>query len=81
MIVPDRRSNMPGANHPWRSATNPDAPQQARLERKCTMVVTKAEEKAIRARALAEGGLSVSAFLRKHFPPELLQPLPSDESN
>lgn len=67
----------PSASHPWRkkqpkaeSAKSPDP--ATRLNRKASMAITAHEEKALRARACRAGGLSVSAFLRAHFPPELL---------
>lgn len=80
----------PASDHPWRTPrTQPENRQNAtattakkRHNRKATIALTAEEEKAIRARALRAGGLSVSAFIRAHFPPELLTPPgDNDEDN
>lgn len=61
----------PRASHPWRrhrSADDEPAPEP--LNQKACMAVSETELRAIRARA---GGRSISEFLRRHFPAEILQ--------
>ncbi len=70
-----RGPQKPAANHPWRRYQNGQSAdaQQPRPDAKTskvTMVVTRAEFIAIRRRA---GSMSVSEFLRQHFPDELFQ--------
>jgi len=67
----------PAANHPWqhpqlRSTAEPNT-TEARC-RKVTMTVTRPEERSLRARAL-QAHMSISQFVRTHFPGELLLPL------
>lgn len=89
MIMPNISGDgprKPAPDHPWRTPRTPPAKREAgtakRHNRKATIALTAEEERAIRARALRAGGLSVSAFIRANFPPELLTP-PEDnhESN
>ncbi len=70
----DRRRARP-ANHPWNHPQLRLAATETGVEsRQCkvTMTVTRTELLAIRSRAKGD---SVSEFLRRHFPPELLLPV------
>lgn len=70
------RHRSPRANHPWNhpqrrlAASETTATETRRC--KVTMTVTHAELLAIRSRAKGD---SVSEFLRRHFPAELLLPM------
>ena len=68
-----RQPRKPAANHPWNHPQSRLAATTHRADArtsKVTMVVTRAEFLALRARA---GGKTMSEFLRSHFPPELLK--------
>ncbi len=72
----DRQPRKPAPNHPWNhperraAAADLERSQTNARTSKVTMVVTRAEFLALRARA---GGKTMSEFLRSHFPPELLK--------
>jgi hypothetical protein len=72
----DGRKRRPASNHPWRRhRTEESAPESDEEPRvlKVAMAVTRTELVALRSRA---GCMTLSQFLRQHFPTELLKPQP-----
>lgn len=70
----DGRKRRPASNHPWRRHRTEESAQESDEEPrvlKVAMAVTRSELVALRSRA---GCLTLSQFLRQHFPAELLQP-------
>lgn len=63
------RPRRPSGSHPWRKHQTPRGDERPPLNHKACMAVSEDELRAVRARA---GALSVSEFLRRHFPAELL---------
>lgn len=75
----DGRQRRPSANHPWRrhqSEEVEEVSEEPRLH-KVSMAVTRTEFLALRSRA---GSMTISQFLRGHFPAELLLPKPDPEN-
>ncbi len=70
----------PGDRHKWRTGKEESKPpgstdkSDLKMTCKATLVCTLPEYRTIRARAL-RAHMSVSQFLRTHFPAELLLPL------
>ena len=68
----DGRKRRPASNHPWRRHRTEESAEEPRVQ-KVAMAVTRSELVALRSRA---GCMTLSQFLRQHFPAELLKPQP-----
>jgi len=73
------RHRSPAASHPWQHPQRRSKAEPSTTEARCckvTMTVTRTELLTIRSRA---GSVSVSEFIRTHFPADLLRPIEGNQ--